>query len=251
MTRIDDLHKKYPTFPLEVIVRLEIVNRGVRDTDDLDKVSEWKAATQSYQSKFDDVTLKELAEKRPSRLRDGRMLRPNALLMKNGLAAAIRINPKSPYEIREVSEGKFALCEGEETVNMEVYFPQAEQREGPEPLTSRGTPISRLVSSPRNCFMIFPVRFCEYFTSGDQCKFCNFNSGQEDARSVGLDRPVAENLDDTVEAYKIRSSEVRLVEGRFELGGYMNAENEERIHCRFVEKIANAAPYKPNFTIHT
>ncbi|MDO8671076.1 MAG: hypothetical protein Q7O66_06550 [Dehalococcoidia bacterium] len=118
-------------------------------------------------------------------------------------------------------------------------------------MTSKGTPVSRLVISPRNCFLIMPVRYCEYFAKGEQCKFCNFNSGQEDARAIGLDRPVTESLDEMVEAYKIRASEVKFIEGRFELGGFANAEQEEKIHSSFVEKIASSTSYKPNFTVHT
>ncbi|MDO8670458.1 MAG: hypothetical protein Q7O66_03395, partial [Dehalococcoidia bacterium] len=84
-----------------------------------------------------------------------------------------------------------------------------------------------------------------------QCKFCNFNTGQEDARSIGLGRPVTESLEDVVEAYKIRGSEVHFVEGRFELGGFASAEQEEKIHANFVGKVATALPYKPTFTVHT
>ncbi|MDO8672532.1 MAG: hypothetical protein Q7O66_14040, partial [Dehalococcoidia bacterium] len=133
----------------------------------------------------------------------------------------------------------------------DIYFPRPKRRVGPEPVTSKGTPIRTLLNSPRNCFFIMPVHHCEYFSTGTQCKFCNFNTGQEDARSIGLDRKVTESLEETVEAYKIRGSEVRLIEGRFELGGFANAANEEKIHCGFVENIAKATPYKPNFTIHT
>ncbi len=251
MVRIDELAKKYPSIPRDLIIKWELWNRGVKDTDDLDKVSLWKVIEGSYQNKFDEVTLKELVDRRPSRVQNGRILRPDAFFMKSSLNAPLVISPGSPYEVREEAEGKFALYDGEEKVDVDLYFPRPKPREGAEPLTSRGTPISRLVKSPRNCFFIFPVRYCEYFASGEQCKFCNFNVGQEDARSIGLDRPVAENLEDTVEAYKIRSSEVRIVEGHFELGGFSNSENEERIHTSFVERVANAAPYKPNLSILT
>ncbi|MDO8669992.1 MAG: hypothetical protein Q7O66_00995 [Dehalococcoidia bacterium] len=251
MTRIAELHMKYPTIPGDVIVKWEILNRGVRDSADLDKVSGWTPASGTYQSKFDDVTLKQLVDNRPTRLKDGYMLRPFTFYLKSGEGAGLHISPRSPYEIREVGDGKFDLYEGEERVGADIYFPRPKPREGAEPRTSKGTPISRLIKSPRSCFLIMPVRYCEYFATGEQCKFCNFNSGQEDARSIGLDRPVTESLEEIVEAYKIRGSEVTLIEGRFEMGGFANAEHEERIHCTFVENIARATPYKPNFTVHT
>ncbi|MDO8674026.1 MAG: hypothetical protein Q7O66_21655 [Dehalococcoidia bacterium] len=97
MTRIAELQKKYPTIPTDSIVKWEMWGRGVRDSGDLDKASEWKAATGTYQNKFDDVTLKELVDKNPSRLAQGQMLRPSRMFMKSGTGAFVRINPKSPY----------------------------------------------------------------------------------------------------------------------------------------------------------
>ncbi|MDO8670083.1 MAG: hypothetical protein Q7O66_01460 [Dehalococcoidia bacterium] len=254
MTRIDDLAKQYPAIPRELILKWELWNRGINDTDDIDKISKWVPAEGTYQNKFDEVSLKERVTRRPSRLKDGRILRPNysnACMTKKTIAAPIVLSKDTPYEFREFGDGKFAFFEGEEKVDIDLYFPQPKAREGAEPVTSKGTPISRLLLSPRNCFVIMPVRHCEYFGVGEQCKFCNFNTGQEEIRALGLGRPATENLDETVEAYKIRSSEVRLVEGRFELGGFANSENEERIHTSFVERIANAAPYKPFLLIHT
>ncbi|MDO8671883.1 MAG: hypothetical protein Q7O66_10705 [Dehalococcoidia bacterium] len=251
MVRIDELAKKYPNIPRDLIVKWELWNHGVKDNDDLDKVSRWKVIEGSYQNKFDEVAIKDLVARRPSRVKEGRILRPDSFFMKSSLNAPLVISPASPYEIREVSANKFALYEGEEKVDLDLYFPEPKPRDGAEPLTSRGTPISRLVRSPRNCFFIFPVRYCEYFASGVQCKFCNFNVGQEGVRSIGLDRPVTENLEDVVEAYSIRSSEVKLVEGHFELGGFANSENEERIHTSFVESVAKAGPHKPNLSILT
>ncbi|MDO8669812.1 MAG: hypothetical protein Q7O66_00050, partial [Dehalococcoidia bacterium] len=197
-----------------------------------------------------EVDLKELVAARPSRLQNGQMLRPGSFFMKSSSSAPVVISRKSPYEVREEGEGKFFLFEGEEKIDGEIFFPKPKPRVGAEPLTSKGTPISRLLISQRNCFILMPVRHCEYFSNGDQCKFCNFNSGQEAARSVGLSRPVTENLDECVEAYQIRSSEVKLYEGRFEMGGFTKGEREEAIHTSFVERIAQAGPTKPFLLIH-
>ncbi|MDO8670938.1 MAG: hypothetical protein Q7O66_05840 [Dehalococcoidia bacterium] len=70
MTRIADLQKKYPKIPMDTIVKWEMWGAGVRDSGDLDKASEWKLATGTYQNKFDEVTLKEVVDKNPARLKD-------------------------------------------------------------------------------------------------------------------------------------------------------------------------------------
>ncbi|MDO8670671.1 MAG: hypothetical protein Q7O66_04485 [Dehalococcoidia bacterium] len=249
MTRVDELQKKYPSIPKEVIVKWEVVNSGVRDTDDLDKVSDWSGPGTTYQSYDHDVTLKDLAARRPNRLRAGSVLRPRRLHMKNGLYAGTRIDTRSPYGIREVGEGAFALFEGEEKVDVDIYFPNMDAPAMGDVRTSKGTPITQLVSPVGNCFRMMPVRYCEYFATGEQCKFCNFNSTHDDSRSVGIGRAVTINLDEAIEAYRILSADHQLLEGHFEMGGFKSSEHEGSIYVDFIEKIAGAASYKPNLTI--
>ncbi|MDO8673801.1 MAG: hypothetical protein Q7O66_20515, partial [Dehalococcoidia bacterium] len=240
MTRIAEFQKKYPSIPKEVIVKWDVLNRGVSDTEDLDKVCAWQkaGAHYSYQSYDHNITLKEWVDKRPSRLKDGRILRAGKLMMKNGVGAAIHIDTRSPYQIKDLGNGNFGLFEGEEKVDVDVFFPHPKPRSTGELLTSNGTPVSNFVSQKRRCFSIMPVRYCEYFATGEQCKFCNFNVTQVDSGAIGLNRPVTISLVDTVDAYKVLSSDTRLLEGELEMGGFMKSENEGRIYFDFVEKLA-------------
>lgn len=251
MTRIDELQKKYPTLPRDFIIKWEVKHRGVKDTEDLDKVSYWTGAQTSYQIKFDDETLLELIAKRPSRMRAGRLLRPAGFWMKSSVMAELWTSTRSPYEIKEVGENKFALYEGDERIDVDLYFPRPKPREGDEPVTSRGTPISKLVSSPRNCVFFQLLHHCEYFTIGEQCKFCQFNPSQDWARSLGITRPVSENPEDVLEAVMIRSSEVRLLEIRSDMGGLMDAEKEGRIYLDIFSRIASAVPYESQLIVQT
>ncbi len=52
MTRVDELKKKYPTIPRDFIIKWELKQLGVQDTEDHDKVSTWRSAEGSYQIKF-------------------------------------------------------------------------------------------------------------------------------------------------------------------------------------------------------
>ncbi|MDO8671269.1 MAG: hypothetical protein Q7O66_07535 [Dehalococcoidia bacterium] len=248
MARVDDLQKKYPGVPREVIVKWEALRNGIKDTGALDKVSIWTRGG-SFQSRDMDVSIKEIAAKRPETVRQGYVMRPGVLYMKNAIGARVMRDSQSPYEIRDVGDGRFALFEGEERVE-EVYFPPRKDW-ADELVTSKGTPVTSLVSMDRRCFSIYPVRFCEYFTQGVQCKFCNYNSTYEDARSAGTAVPTAINLDETVEAYKIIASSMRLVEGRFQMGGLKDREQEGKVYIDFVEQIASGASYTPNMCIST
>ncbi|MDO8672815.1 MAG: hypothetical protein Q7O66_15505 [Dehalococcoidia bacterium] len=252
MTRVDELQKKYPDVPREIIIKLDVLVHGVRDTDDLDKVSDWAPAHGTYQSYRHDMTLKELIEKRPDQLRPGLFRRPRDMYMKNGIGVQIQGDVKSDYAVREVREGRFALFQGEDKIE-DIYFLDPKKNTEPEPTTSKGTPVSKLVnrwqSSPY-CFIIAPVRYCQYFDTGEQCRFCNYNSTQEDARSIGLEHAITISLEETVEAYRIAAANTRFIEGRMEMGGFSKSERETKILLDFAEKIASAASYKPNLTCH-
>lgn len=143
-------------------------------------------------------------ERRPEKSKPGFVKVPRTLWMKNGMGAPIMRHAQSPYEIKDLGDGKFALHEWEEKVE-DVYFLSSGHRE--ERVTSKGTPVSNLVSCAHRCFFIFPVRHCEYFTTRDQCKFCKCNPSQEEARSLGITRPVTEDAKDLLEAILIHGSE--------------------------------------------
>ncbi|MDO8672638.1 MAG: hypothetical protein Q7O66_14600 [Dehalococcoidia bacterium] len=246
MSRVDDLHRTYPGVPREVIVKMEILGKGVQDTEDLDKVSSFHRAGRSYITYDFDVTQTQVEEKRTGRSKAGFVSIPDSFRMKNGLGAPLRRHSGSPYEIRDMGSGQFAVCQGEEKVE-DIFFVRPFERE--EPVTSKGTPATSLVNAPRRCFFIFPVRHCEYFTTGDECKFCNFQSNQDVIRNLGVYRPSTINLEDTIEAYKLLGSQVRFLEGHIEMGGLLNADSQAKIFLGFLERLVSAVPYKPNITI--
>ncbi|MDO8670583.1 MAG: hypothetical protein Q7O66_04030, partial [Dehalococcoidia bacterium] len=250
MTRVDELQKKYPNLAREIIVKWDVLRHGIKDSEVLDKVAIWDRAG-SFQSRdLHGVTLQSMEEKRPGTFsKPGFVVRPDPFFMENGLGVRFPRALDSPYEIWEVGEDKFALLEGDEKVT-DIYFPSPKPR-NEEAVTSRGTPVSSLVSGIGHCFRIDPVRFCEYFSHGEQCKFCNYNSTYKDAGNVGIERAVALNLADTVEAFKIVGANTRLVEGRFQMGGFNSSEQEMKVYFDFVEQIASGTSYRTNIQIST
>ncbi|MDO8669975.1 MAG: hypothetical protein Q7O66_00910 [Dehalococcoidia bacterium] len=253
MSRVDELQKKYPSLPREIIVKWETLRHGIRDSDVLYKVGLWRRAAGGYQSLDHGVTAEEIAKQRPESVRPGYVLLPGPYYMKNGLGARIERDPASPYQIRESSPGRYALYEGEDKIE-DVYFSNPRHWvDDPEnePRTSRGTPVTSLVTLNRRCFQIAPLRHCEYFDKGIQCKFCNYNSTHDQASAIGSKHAVSLNLDETLEAYKILGAGVRLIEGRYQSGGISSREKEANLHFRFAEAVAKATPYTPHLTLGT
>ncbi|MDO8671963.1 MAG: hypothetical protein Q7O66_11110, partial [Dehalococcoidia bacterium] len=143
MTRIDSLQKKYPDLPREIIIKWDAMNLGITDTEALDTVAFWDRSG-SYQSRDQDVTLKEIGEKRPGTVRHGFVMRPGEFYMKNGIGARISRSSRSPYQVRKVASGGLALYEGEDKVE-NIFFP-APRPPSEEPLTSKGTPITSFIA---------------------------------------------------------------------------------------------------------
>ncbi|MDO8673013.1 MAG: hypothetical protein Q7O66_16520 [Dehalococcoidia bacterium] len=253
MTRVDEFKKKYPGVHREIIVKTEALHRGIRDSAALDEVGRWLpdgGPHGTYQSYDHDLTLKDLATRKPTTVRPGYIKNLGPFHTRNGLGVRIERNSTSPYEIRKLGSGQFALYEGEEKVE-DIYFPHIpwpfEGRE--EPVTSKGTLATGLVNlKAPNCFVVVPVRYCEYFATGEQCKFCNFNASQEDARSIGNRRAISPHLEETAQAYKILCSEIRFVEGQLVMGALRNSEQEAKVHFDFVEKMSSATSYELDIT---
>ncbi|MDO8671100.1 MAG: hypothetical protein Q7O66_06675, partial [Dehalococcoidia bacterium] len=250
MPRVDELQKKYPTLPRETIIKMDALRHGIKDSEVLDRVGVWQRRLPIYQSHDHDLSRREIAEKRPETVRPGYILHLSPFYLKNAIGVRVERDSTSPYEFKELGSGQFGLYEGEEKVES-IYFARHKRRKFDEDVTSQGIPVASLVDIQRSCFVITPLRFCEYFAFGEQCKFCNYNYTYEDAQAVGADRAATINLMETVEAYKIATSSTTFVEGRFLMGGLRSSEKEARIHLDFVESIAKAASHKPNLSVHT
>ncbi|MDO8670915.1 MAG: hypothetical protein Q7O66_05725, partial [Dehalococcoidia bacterium] len=256
MTQIAELQKKYPNVPKDIIIKWSVLANGLKDSKDLDKLSYWvRASSGGYQSYDEDLTLKRMKEQTPWRIKDNQVLRPHYLAMKSGLGVPTQRKDRSPYTIREISDGKFALFEDEEMVDVDLYPAPRSGNQVSKRLeslvTSKGTPVNDLVSlrPSGHCYLLHPVRHCEYFNTGEQCRYCNYNPTQEDARSAGLSRSTTINPDEAAEAFKIIGSEIRFFEGCLESGGFAKSEGVASVYVRFVDKLCNSIPYRTHMKI--
>ena len=250
MARVDELQKRYPSLPREVLIKWDVLQHGLKDSKALTTAGNWFRSLPTYQSYDREISLKEAAEN-AGRVKGGFVKTAWQFCQKNGMGTQVQRDSTSPYEIRDMGFGRYVLYEGEVEVQ-EVYFPRDPRPWPEEPLTSKGTPVTNLVTinSPV-CVQMVPVRYCEYFALGEQCRFCNWNAGNADARLIGLDRPITISLDDAAEAYQIIASDLKLSEYRIQPGGLRNNKQTFGMLFSFMEKLATATPHKPNFTINT
>lgn len=258
MSRVDELQKKYPTLSREFIVKWDCMNHGIKDSDDLykEKAGIWINGIGIY-TRDHSTRLTALVKNRPDGVRPGWIRFPSAFFMRNGNGVSVKRDPRSPYEVREVGHGQFALFEAEEKVE-DVWFPGASVG---EPGTSDFWPGSTMNGTNKNCGLArglnapvyLPLNHCGYFATGDQCKFCNYNANHDDALAVGL-RPEKATIDQVIEHYRIRAQKVRIVEAQFGTDGAILGEekrtNATDFYLDFVGRVASATPsYHPELCL--
>ncbi|MDO8673586.1 MAG: hypothetical protein Q7O66_19430, partial [Dehalococcoidia bacterium] len=89
MTRVDELQKKYPNVPREIIIKMEVLTLGIKDSEGLDKASFWSRAAEigTYQSYDRHVDYAAAVAKRQQEKRPGFVKRLGAFYFKNGAGA--------------------------------------------------------------------------------------------------------------------------------------------------------------------
>ncbi|MDO8671931.1 MAG: hypothetical protein Q7O66_10945, partial [Dehalococcoidia bacterium] len=251
MTRVDELQKKFPNLAREILVKWDLTRYGVRDSEVLAKEATWRRSGGFLSHRDRDVTMKDTAKKIPETVRPGYSHFPAEAIMKNGVGFKVAKDPKSPYQIREKSHGKYAIYEGAEHIEDVFFNPANHWVDEPdkEPRTSKGTLITSLITRKHRCFFLAPLRYCDFLGRGEGCKFCNYNAAHDHAKARGIKYAIALNLEDTAEAYKILASEIRIVEGRFQSGAISDDEKEAKQQIRFLERIAGGASYKPHLAM--
>ncbi|MDO8670714.1 MAG: hypothetical protein Q7O66_04700, partial [Dehalococcoidia bacterium] len=205
-----------------------------------------------------DVTITQSIKDRADRVRPGWVRFPSSLYMRNGLGAFVKRDSRSPYEVRE-TVGRFALYDGEEKVE-DIWFPGAADG---EPGSEGFWPGALYSGANKNCGIrsganapILPQsQHCGYFATGDQCKFCNYNSNHDDALASGL-RPDKATIDDAVEHYRLRASKRKIVEICVGSDGAVtDPQARSRLtdyYFGYVEKLVKATPsYHPVTTLIT
>lgn len=252
MARIDELQKKYPLVHRDEVAKWDVLARGVRDNDALARASAWGEPSGTYQSYDHDLLLRDL--KAQGKVRDSLVLRLPVMMFPSGLGASIKRDTQSTYTVRDMGDGKHALFDGDEKVNLDIRLSRFSD-EKDEEVTSNGTLVRDLVEQMPGPgtflyrYRIVPTRFCDYFTNGSQCKFCNFNPTYDDLRSVGLNRARTVNLDEAVEAYKILGTKRRIDRFFLEGGGFLSTETQTKAVCRLFERLGESLPYKPFFEL--
>jgi len=189
---LERLCEKYPQIPRTIVLKTDLLNRGINYTKDLQRVTEdglpdTVRGFKCHHVVSDDIDLASL---------------PWSFHLQDDTYIKLILDLDSPYTIRLEPDHTFMIYRREEPIE-QVFFP-------PKPhwynkTLSNGEPLTSVLFEvgPCHCVGIVPLDYCEYFKKEEQCRYCDWNPTFDMAKAAGYRTQVAMNTELLVEAFEI------------------------------------------------
>ncbi|MFQ5668633.1 MAG: radical SAM protein [Candidatus Binatia bacterium] len=195
---LHDLCARYPAVPRSIILKTDLLTRGLNYTDDLKAVGDDGLSDTVRGFQFHHDVVSDAESGSPAQL-------PWSFHFHDQTYVKVIIDLESPYAVRLGEDGRFLLYCGEQPLE-EVFFPPKAgwlRRQ-----LSDGTPITAVLfeTGPCHATGIVPLDYCEYFRNGEQCRYCDWNPTFELAKAAGFRTKVAADTRQLVEAFEIAFS---------------------------------------------
>ncbi|KAF0219084.1 MAG: hypothetical protein FD174_2170 [Geobacteraceae bacterium] len=227
---LEELADRYPDVPRFIILKLDAQRRGIKLTENaFNAVQEPLYRYGRYSGVKGEETSKGVYPG-PLILRDGTTVLTSA-------AAASQF--ENPYTIDHV-EGKFYIHDNGRRID-EVDFTPRPDYYGKK--TSRGVPMESIASARPQRIDIQPYRYCHFWDTQDQCKFCSFFTDLEEQRQLSDEKfPRALNVEDIYETVREalkepgRISQINLTAGA-DYSGAVPFDNEVNRYIEVLQAI--------------
>lgn len=194
---LERMFDKYPDVPREVAVKEDFLTQGLKFTEAALRTVEsggWKGY---YLFSFDRTKISDMKHKEAFRVPEEfrawggpYQLRP--------IVFAIRINENSPYTVDVVDNQLKILFEGGRPVVDNVEFrPRPKYY---EMSFEDGTPYYFIanLTAWRTITFCAPLRICQYWGDGEECKFCDINENVRQQQKAGRKFPAAKSVEQVV-----------------------------------------------------
>lgn len=242
---VEKLSKKYSNFAKTHILKLDMLRRGIAYTATAAKEVTPK---DEYDSTLSEAPLLFSL----SAVEDTFSVRvPYNVFLLDGTSIGFRLTPpdKKPYAM-DYKDGKFLLADplrDNQVVAEDVMFPLSPHYYGKK--TSDGVPMEKVASVKGNdCLFLIPNRYCQFFTKGEQCKYCDIVPDlqrclRHDPSYVAKATP-QQCYEVVKEAIKQKGKwRAIYISGGTDFGGSYTFENEFKFYlevCKAVQRAFNA-----------
>ena len=198
---VESLIEEYPDLPLEVVFKEDLLRTGISFTEDALRVAAGFKPKAYFIFSFDLVPISEMQQQENVRA-------PEEICLQGGprnfrrTIVSVRVNPKSPYQIKICAQGKVILSlEGEEIA--EVHFQRNPEYYGRS--LANGKPISDIAPSIEWGYLLYLTvfRICQYFGQKEECQFCDLNENYRQQKTSGRSYTAVKSVEEVLEALEI------------------------------------------------
>jgi len=235
--RILRLKESFPDVPESILIKTDVIRHGVCYSDDLTRIARWALPQTHLIFEWDHED-----RHGPEDVTEGWTTYPQVFCLPDGTTVMIMLDSTSPYEIRYMGDGQYALfCDG--SLVTQVYFT-------PRPgwftrRTRDGSLMCKVAGGNGECvFGVINFNYCEYFTDEEQCRYCTIVPTMERSRELGMGRLPAKVLDRIVETFNAASEEGGIEHLCISGGSYLDRRKEADLYIQLVKAIRDAEGYK-------
>jgi hypothetical protein len=243
ISNIEDLTERYPDIPIEVMVKEDLLRRGMAWAPEaLEVAGEFKLKAYFICS-FDMVPISEMDQKE-------HLKAPEEIRLIGGpddfkpVIVSVRLNPSSPYRV-ESDKGTLILKHGGEEIA------RVELQKSPEyykKTLSNGKPIADIAPAIEWGYLLYltAFRLCQYFGDQEECQFCDINENFRQQKKSGRSYTSVKSVEDIVEALEIiadtdSDSKAYTVTGG-SITGNLEGKSEVDFYVRYPEAIERRWP---------
>ena len=242
-SNIEDLAERYPDIPMEVIIKEDLLRRGMAWAPEALEVAAGFKLKAYFICSFDMVPISEMGQKEhlkaPEEIRligGARNFRP--------VIVSVRLNPSSPYRV-ESDDGSLVLKhEGDPVAQVELQkLPEYYERN-----LANGKPIADIAPTIEWGYLLYltAFRLCQYFGAQEECQFCDINENYRQQTKSGRPYTSVKSVEEIIEALEIiaatdNSSKAYTVTGG-SITGYLEGKSEVDFYIRYPEAIEKRWP---------
>ena len=222
MEVLENLLKEFPDTPRNIILHADILRRGMKLNRDLTEAGRTSCITGI------STKLQRLAG-------DSSQPPPSMFHFKDDETSVdIKIDPRSPYEIKKDRDGGYHLFCGEEEL-AEVRFTRRPSYTDKN--TSDGESCAALLMQRGPfCILVSPLDFCAYFGKGQACKYCVLCAAMDAGVKAKLMSAVPDH-GTIAEAVEMATQDMNLKDLKICGGALYDIKKEARYYKKCLEAI--------------
>jgi hypothetical protein len=235
--RLEELREQFREIPRSIVLKADVLREGVRYTPELSRIGKWALPQIHFIFEWDHDELH-----RKEDVVDGWITIPQTFCLPDGTNVLIKLDAESPYEIHYHGDGRSYLYRDGTVVEAVFFTPR------PQWFTKRtrdNSLMCKVAGGNGECvFSVLNLSFCQYFTSGEQCRFCTIVPTQDKNRELGMGKRAARDLDRIMETFDAAAAEGTIQHFCLSGGGMLDRGQEAAYFAQVVTALRQADGYE-------